>query len=348
MPSISPFCEAPTYTPREWREDRGVRLAALFRPPGEEYAAAHDGAVLFDRSDRGLLAVTGTDRKSWLNNLVTNAVKTLAEGAGAYAFATNVKGRILFDLNILALPEALWLDLDLAACAAAAAHFDRHLITEDVKIVDASGQYAHLECLGPRAAALAAQLGVTILSQLDPLAHIPLPTGETRLVWNDLLGRPGFKLFLPRGEAAATWEQLVRHGATPAGYNTLDVLRLEAGRPWPGRDLDETVLPPETGQVERAINYRKGCYLGQEVIERMRVHGALAKRLVRLRVPDGAGVPLPVAVRRDNLEVGQITSLVRHPTQPYWLGLGYLKTAITGFADLTAGDPPQPVMICTA
>ena len=194
---------------------------------------------------------------------------------------------------------------------------------------------------------MAAQLGVKNINALAMLAHAPVPDSEARLVRHDFAGLPGFELILPRGEAAAWWQRLVQHGAAPAGYQTLDVLRIEAGLPWPGRELDQTVLAPETGQIERGISYRKGCYLGQEIIERMRAHDALAKRLVRLRVPDGAGLELPAVLRRDNLEVGRITSLVRHPTQPCWPGLGYLKTAVTGFADITAGDPPRPVTILT-
>ena len=126
------------------------------------------------------------------------------------------------------------------------------------------------------------------------------------------------------------------------------MLRIEAGLPWLGRDLDEHVLPPETGQVERGISFHKGCYLGQEIIERMRAHGELNKRLVRLCAADGTGLKLPAKLRRDNLDVGRITSLVPHPCDACWVGLGYLKTAVTGFADILAGDPPRAITIRSA
>ena len=241
----------------------------------------------------------------------------------------------------------LWLDLDRLAVTVAAAHFDRHLFSEDVRIEDASGQMARLACSGPRAAEVAARLGVGHLKALPALGSAALE-GGARILRHDFAGAPGFELFVPRGDAAAWWERLVESGARSTGYRTLDLLRIEAGLPWLGRDLDDTVLPPETGQVERGVSYLKGCYLGQEVMERMRSHGAVARRLVLLRVADGAGLTLPVPLQRDGAEIGRITSLVPHPTKPYWPGLGYLKTTVTGYADITAGDPPRAVTICSA
>lgn len=344
MTAISPFSEAKSYTPRETQELRGVQMVALFSTPAAEYEAARSAAALFDRSDRGLLVLTGDDRRTWLHNLLTNSVTTLEEGTGNYAFAVNVQGRILFDLNTLCLPEALWLDLDQLAMAVAAAHFDRHLFTEDVRIENASGQYARLGCSGRGAADLARGLGVNNLSALPALGHVPLQEG-TRLVRHDFTGVPGFELIVPRGQAAAWWDSLAQLGARPTGYRTLDLLRIEAGIPWLGCDLDGQVLPPETGQMERAVSHRKGCYLGQEIIERMRTRGVLARRLVQLRTAEGKGLTLPAPLVRDDLEVGRITSLVPHPTKPYWPGLGYLKTSVTGYAEITAGHPPRAVTI---
>jgi folate-binding protein YgfZ len=124
-------------------------------------------------------------------------------------------------------------------------------------------------------------------------------------------------------------------GVRPAGFDTLDVLRIEAGIPWLGRDIDERTLPPETGQVARGISYNKGCYLGQEVIERMRSHGALARRLVRVRMEDGAGIEIPAIFKSAEADAGRVTSLIPHPQGTGWIGLGYLKTSVkdtTGLA----------------
>lgn len=347
MSDLSPFSDAQAYRVKDLEEIRGVRMAAAFAPPADEYQAARQAVGLVDRSDRGLLIIRGNDRRAWLNNLVTNAVTLLAEDTGQYAFATNVQGRILFDLNILCVAEALWLDVDRLAVAVAASHFDRHLISEDVRIEDAGGHVARLGCCGPQAKELANSIGVPNFPALAPLASVPLDD-DTRLFRHDFAGLPGFELVLPRGRAAAWWDRLAQAGARPIGYRTLEVLRLEAGIPWLGRDMDGTVLPPETGQRERAINDRKGCYLGQEIIERMRSRGALARRLVQLRVADGDGLSVPAPLRRDAQTLGRVTSLARHPTQPYWVGLGYLSTSVTGFAEITVGEPPRAVTICSS
>jgi len=347
--SISPFCEASSYCPGSWQQVRGVRMAGLFRDPADEYRGCQTGPVVFDRSDRGLLTVAGRDRQRWLNALVTSPVTILRENQGQYAFAVNIQGRILFDLNILCLPETLWLDTDALAVPVAAGHFDRYLIHEDVRVQDVSGQFARLGCCGPKVELLAAQLGVADLRSLPALASRPLADGISRLVRHDFAGSGsvGFELVIPRGEAASWWDRVVELGARPAGFQTLDLLRIEAGIPWLGRDLDETVSPPETGPASRAVSYPKGRYLGQEVIERMRSGGGMPERLVQLRVADGDRLELPTVLRRDSLQVGRITSLSRHPLKPYWPGLGYLKTTVTGYADIHAGSSLQPVTICS-
>jgi aminomethyltransferase len=347
VPALSPFATAEHYRPRKFVTYRGAPLAACFEDPAIEYCRAREGVVLLDRSDRGLLEVRGRDRKAWLHNLVTNTVKTLDDGMGVYGFACNVKGRVLFDLNALVLPEALWLDIDLEALPGASDHLNRYLIHEDVQIADASGAWARLGLSGPRTGEVAARLGVQNYAALPTLAALRLPGGAGLAVRHDFAGPPGLDLFLPFDFAARWWDQLVEWGAAPAGCRTLDVLRIVAGIPWLGRDIDESVLPPETGQIERGISYVKGCYLGQEVIERMRSRGALARRLVRLQVDTGDGLVLPTPLRIGEREVGRVTSLVPHPIERYWVGLGYVKTSVTDFVGTTAGEPRREVIVFT-
>jgi tRNA-modifying protein YgfZ len=347
VPALSPFATAEHYRPLEFVTCRGAALAAWFEDPPIEYRRAREGVVLFDRSDRGLLEVRGRERKEWLHNLVTNTVKTLDDGMGVYAFACNVKGRVLFDLNILVLPESLWLDIDREALAGASDHLSRYLIHENVQIADTSGAWARLGLCGPRLADVAARLGVRNFAALPALATIRMPGGAGLAARHDFAGPPGLDLLVPFSFAARWWDQLVAWGAVPAGFRTLDALRIEAGLPWLGRDIDDSVLPPETGQIERGISYVKGCYLGQEVIERMRSHGALAKRLVRLQVETSAGLVLPTPLRIGEREVGRVTSLVPHPIERYWVGLGYVKTSVTDFAGTTVGEPGHDVVVLT-
>lgn len=345
----SPFSAAATWRPADVLEYRGVTLPQRFGPQPAEYAAVRESAGLLDRSDRGLIVVRGRERKSWLHNLVTNAVKDLPDGAGVYAFAIDVRGRTQFDLNILAVGDELWLDIDHATVPAAIAHLDRYLLSEDAKLEAASERFARLGVCGARSAHAAAALGIDSFEKLAPLASLSLDSAAARLVRHDFAGLPGFELIVPRADAAAWWDRLAAlDGITPAGFETLDVLRIEAGIPWLGRDIDDKVIPPETGQVERGINYHKGCYLGQEVIERMRSHGSLARRLVRIRLADGGGIELPAALMKEGKDAGRLTSLVRHPQHGDWIGLAYLRTSIKDPAGVSVADPPREIEVLSA
>lgn len=340
----SPFAGAPSYKPRAWFDCQAARWAALFTDAAEEYRSATEEIALFDFSMRGLLRLTGSDRRAWLHNLITNAVTTLDDHAGNYAFALDRQGRIQFDLNVLCVKDALLVDLARFVLPQALRHFDRHLFTEDVKIEDFSQQVARLAVSGPRARLVAEQLGVTNFAALPALRSVAL-TADTWLFRHDFAGREGFELIVPRAAAAAWWERLVDVGARPTGFQTLDLLRIEAGVPWLGRDLDDRVLPPESGQQERGVSHHKGCYLGHEIIERMRSRGVCARRLVRLRTADGAGLGLPAPLQQDGREVGRVTSLVAHPCHPLWVGLGFLSTSVTDRTRLVAGVPPREVVV---
>jgi aminomethyltransferase len=356
MPIDSAFLGADNYDPAETIEYRGVTLPLRFGRLANEYQQAREAAAMFDRSDRGLVLATGKDRKAWLHNLVTNDVKKLEDWDGCYAFAIDVRGRVQFDLNILSLPDALWLDIDRAAVPAALAHLNKFLITEDVQLTDVSDQFARLGVAGPRAADVAAWAGVDDLLELAPLATAQLADEATGLMRHDFAGLPGFELLIPLAAAHDRWDKF-RGGAEllPAGLQVLDVLRIEAGIPWLGRDIDDKVIPPETGQIERGISYHKGCYLGQEVIERMRSHAAVAKKLVKVAVDDGNELLPPLSastapspslpLKQGAAEVGRLTSLVQHPTESKWVGLGYLRTSVTDVSGVTVGEPPRGVRV---
>ncbi len=345
VPVESPFTKSTSYQPAEWVDFRGVRMASRFGNVADEYRAAREGAALFDRSHRGLIIATGGDRQAWLHNLVTNRVRDLSPGEGVYAFATDVKGRTQFDLNILVLPAALWLDVDRSIAPAALAHLDRYLITEDVSIAHAGERFARLGCCGPAAAAVAKSLGVGNLTPMPALANVWVDEPHVRLVRHDFAAGPGFELFLPAEQAAPWWDRIAAlPEVTLAGSAAAEALRIEAGLPAWGADIDDKVIPPETGQIERGISYQKGCYLGQEIIERMRSFGSVARRLVRLEIADGAGIAVPASLMQNEKEVGRVTSLTRHPLESRWIGLGYVRTTAGGDG-LTVGNPPRPVRL---
>lgn len=319
----------------------GISVAADFGDPANEYAATRENAGLFAQQLRGTIELTGGDRVNWLNNLVTNAVKPLQARQGLYTFAVNLKGRIVFDANVLVLSDAIWLDIDRRWISPALAHLERYLMSEDVTLADRSAAFGRIALLGPMAAeiiaaTIAAQLQNSDTSEVAGLNATPelssrevsLSGGRCLLLRHDLAGVPGFELFVPAVAAAACWRRIREVGAgfgvRAVGRTALERVRIEAGIPASVSDLNADVLPAETGQFERAVSVTKGCYLGQEVVERMRSRGAVARQLVGLEFSQP--VQAPVALMRSGAAVGMVTSACTSlgPGRP--IGLGYVKT----------------------
>lgn len=316
-------------------ERGGVRVPAQFGRGEGEYKAALSGAALHDRTYRGLIEVTGADRAAWLNNLVTNVIQTLRPGDGNYAFGLNAKGRILFDANMLVLPDAIWLDVERSCVPAMLPHLDRYVITEDVHVADRSDTFARLGLLGPRVASILAALGATNAPAMAQLQHGVLPLGGKHrpFVRHDLAGVFGVELYVHADDAAACWSRLLEIGKPvglqPVGLAAVQALRIEAGIPWWGDDIDDDVLPAETRQTERGVSFTKGCYLGQEVVERMRSRGALARTLVGVRIDADAPPPsCPARLHAAGADVGRLTSVCHSPHAGELVGLGYVKTAV--------------------
>lgn len=310
----------------------GIPTVADYGDPRAEYDHALKAVGLYHARTRGLIEITGGDRASWLHNLVTNAVKNLQPGEGNYAFAANVKGRILFDGNIIVLADRIWFDIDRRYSPKAMAHFDRYIISEDVRLTDRSDEFCRLALLGPMAPDVAGGLGATHAGNMASVGStsVPLAGKHRLLVRHDFAGVTGLELYIDADDAVTCWERLLEIGRTvlrPVGHAAVEVLRIEAGLPVYGLDIDEEVLPAETQQIERAVSYVKGCYLGQEIVERMRSRGGLARKLVGLRLSGGAGVQHGSVLKAEGAEVGRLTSTCESYATGGTIGLGYVKLA---------------------
>lgn len=298
------------------------------------YATLTRSAALADRSSRALLEATGKDRVAWLHNLITNEVRNLGQGEGCYAFTCNVQGRILFDLNVLVLKESLWIDIDRRFRDVAIKHFTKYTITEDVTITDKSDSVARVAVCGPDTARVmtglgAAHAGAMALPSFDVIHwngdSIPIARVE-------VCGVPCVELFAPPGGATALWTWLCDPArecpTTPICAEAIEVRRIEAGLPASGHEIAEEYLPAETRQLDRAVSFTKGCYLGQEVIERMRSRKVVARLLCGLRL-DGDAVPPAgaVMVEAEDKAVGAVTSACRSVALDRVIALGYVKAA---------------------
>lgn len=296
-----------------------------------QYAIARDAAGLLARSDRAVIEAIGKDRAPWLHNLVTNTVKTLQPGEGNYAFAPNVKGRTVFDLNILVLDDRLWLDLDRRWLETAKKHLAKYIITEDVTLADITPRFERFSIVGPAAVEVVGRMGFGNLTPMAQLQHVPfLWEGHSgRMIRNDFTGRPTADLLIEAPGASSLLVALLDAGR-PSGLARIDpdvaeTLRIEAGIPASLTEIDDDVIPPETGQIDRGISYNKGCYLGQEVIERMRSHGVVARKLVGIKLTQSASVTCPATLKVGDAESGRLTSIAWSFALDAPLGLGYLK-----------------------
>ena len=205
---------------------------------------------------------------------------------------------------------------------------DAYHFSEEVLFDNRTAAWTKLALQGPHALRLLEALGAPV-ALLWPLDHVvwTLAGHPVRLIRCSLTGERGYLLLTPTAHAEFLWRRIVEvgamHGLRPAGYEALDLLRLEAGIPWYGRDMDETTLQPETGLAE-AVSDNKGCYTGQEIIARVRTQGQLQRRLAGLRI-EGATVPLAGdRITLDNHDVGTITSAAFSPTLKEPIALAYL------------------------
>lgn len=251
--------------------------------PGE-YAAAQEGAALFDRSDRGCVRVAGPEAASFLHRLLANSVRTLAPGQGNRNLLLSSKGKVLFDFDLSVDAQGVELATPPGTAARLIAALELYHFSEKVSFEDRSEHVAPLELLGPLAAEIArAVLGV------EPPAddHAPFAASfgnaPASVVRVDVAGRSGLRLEAGPERAAALWHALIAAGARPAGRVAYDSLRAEACAAEYGVDVDDSIYPQEA-RLERAFSLDKGCYIGQEVVAKIDTYGGLNKRLCTLSV----------------------------------------------------------------
>jgi folate-binding protein YgfZ len=318
-------------------EVNGCEVVSDYGDWRAEYAALREGAAVLDLSFRGRLCLLGTDRQRFLNGQVTNNVKDLPVGRGCYAALVSAKGKLQSDLNIYCLENEMLLDLEPGYAAAVSQRLEKYIIAEDVQIIDASPHYGLLSVQGPKAAEIVQNGPETALA----LTMIKDPSrGEIYLTNHPRLRAPGFDhptplragfdLFVPIAPAISPMNdffgQFLSRGARLCGWKAFETARIEAGIPRFGSDMDETNLAPEALD-ERSISYSKGCYIGQEVIARIRTYGQVAKALRVLKL-DGAVADLPLKGARIFMgqnEAGYVTSAIQSPLWDAVIALGYVR-----------------------
>jgi folate-binding protein YgfZ len=301
-------------------------LPAHFTTVQSEWAAVRQRCGLLDAGFRSLLRLTGTDRVTFLQGMVSNDVARLRDGEGTYAALLTQQGKVVSDLRVYVLADEVWLDVPSARTATVRESLERFIIADDVEFASDTGWAPLVAIEGPQAERVLVGVTGESIAGVQPYTHRALTFDGTvvRVVAATHSGERGYLLLGDLAAGARLWKHCRAAGAEPVGMEALDVLRVEAGVPWYGRDFDDTTLIGEVG-LETAISYKKGCYLGQEVVERVAARGQVHRKLVGL-VCEGPSVPPHDAkLMYDGKEVGWITSAVRSPARDAVIALGYAR-----------------------
>jgi folate-binding protein YgfZ len=325
-------------------EYRGATTAARFTDPQAEFAAIQAGCGVYDLGFRAKISLTGSDRVRWLNGMVTNNIRDLATGRGVYAFLLNPQGRILGDLYAYNRGESIVVDTDQSQLEKILATFDHYIIMDDVEVASLSEQLTALGIAGPKSREVLAAAGIKIpetqpLQIFDAKCTCDCECLDCTVVRGEDAAHESYELWLAPSIVRKTWDQLIANGATPVGAEALELGRIASGVPLYGVDIRERDLPQETEQM-RALNFNKGCYVGQEIVERIRSRGAVHRKFVGLIAAPGEQVNPGQKITLGEKDVGEITSVASFGPDLPALALGYIRRE--------AGSPGKEVRLETA
>ncbi len=303
-------------------------------PGSPEYQAALTGAALFDTSASAKLVLTGPDAPMFLGNLGTNDTKALPLGGGCEAYFCDTRAKVKFQtwiyhIRLSDARHAMWVETTPGRNTELVQYLDRYLISEQVEIADRTGDFAQFHLAGPKAATvLGAALGEAV-PELPEFAHMERTfarDGTCSLRRRDQLGVPGFDIVCRTDVAEGVRRLLVAAGGVASGAGTFETLRIEAGTPVFGKDIDDNRFVMEVGYAPRAVSYSKGCYLGQEPIVMARDRaGHVNRAFLGLKVLEGGPLLAGAKVFRDSQEVGVVTSSCHSPRLGVPVALAYLK-----------------------
>jgi folate-binding protein YgfZ len=312
----------------------GCRLPELFSSFELEYRAARESVALFDTNWHAVVELTGPDRVRYLNAIVSNDVKTLDEGMGTLALLLNPQGHILAELQIYALQDKLLVLSHASVRERTVATLDKFIIMDDVTLSDVSEQFGTTAVEGPHAGTVISEACGLSLEGFSEhaIAGVKIDGVPCHLIRHSHFGLPGAEIVAPREHLPMIWKFLygnvhASHGAL-IGMRALNALRLEAGVPWFPDDFNDTVIPHEAALETSHISFSKGCYTGQEIVERVRSRGQVNRRRVRLKFSSGEP-PVPLTRLRtkdaEAKEVGIVTSSAFSPATGVAIGMGYVR-----------------------
>ena len=332
-------------------EYRGATTAARFSDPQAEYSALRTSCGVYDLGFRAKLSLTGSDRVRWLNGMVTNNIRDLATGQGIYSFLLNPQGHILGDLYAYNQGDSIAVDTDCSEVEKILATFDHYIIMDDVEVANVSAQLTALGIGGPNSHDVLRAAGIEIpetrpLQIFEATCTCDCESTKCTAVRGEDAEHKSYELWLAPSDVRKTWDALAAHGAAPVGFEALELQRIAAGVPLYGVDIRERDLPQETEQA-RALNFNKGCYIGQEIVERIRSRGAVHRKFTGFVAEGAVDIRPGTKIAAGGKEVGEVTSAVPLPFDfsQKTVALGYIRreVAVPG-REVTIGEVKAAVI----
>jgi folate-binding protein YgfZ len=312
-------------------EYHGCRLPEKFSDLNTEYRAAKETAALFDTNWHAIFSLSGPDRVRYLNAVVSNDIKSIGEAYGTRALLLNPQGHILAELEVYALEQQLLVRTHASVRERTYATLDKYIIMDDVTLEDLTDQLGSFAVEGPQAGTIIAQACGLALEGFSEFANAELPIDgvPSHLIRRSHFGGHGAEIIAPREHLGLLWQSMharvhAAHG-TSIGMAALNALRLEAGIPWFPDDFNDSVIPHEATLEATHVSFTKGCYTGQEIVERVRSRGHVNRRRVLLTF-SGEIAPAPgTKLRAAGAEVGYVTSAAFSPASGKAIGMGYVR-----------------------
>ncbi|HEY5075723.1 MAG TPA: aminomethyltransferase family protein [Pyrinomonadaceae bacterium] len=292
-----------------------------------EYAAVRDGSAgVIDLSARGRLLISGSEAVMFLNGLITNDMKTLAVNSWMPAVFPNVQGRLLAAVRIIHREDGFLIDTESATLATVLKLLERFTLAGDFHVADLTSETAMLSIQGMNSdEVILKTLGETVINRHGVVIAQLGNGAKVTIIRATHTAEDGFDLFISANESGSLHDSLTRAGAQPVGAEALEVLRVEAGIPRFGLDMDETNVVTETN-LDEAVSFTKGCYIGQEIIARIKYRGHVAKKLTGLTFENEVALESGAQIfSADDKEIGRVTSLTFSPRLKRTIALGYVK-----------------------
>jgi len=313
-------------------EFAGCVLPEGFSDFQTEYRAARESVAIFDTNWHAVMTLAAKDRVRYLNAIVTNNIQSLPDGRGLFALLLNPQGHILAELEVYKQPDKLITLSHASARERTFATLDKFIIMDDVDLEDLTDRVGSIALEGPRAAVIVQQACGVALDELPEMAiqDVKIERIPCHFLRRSHYGLPGAEFIARRDRLPSLWNKLLSgacaHEGQPIGMLALNSLRLEAGIPWFPQDFNDTVIPHEAALEDTHISSTKGCYTGQEIVERVRSRGHVNRRRERLRFAPPDAIPVPGAkLRAGSMEAGYVTSAAFSPANVTAIGMGYVR-----------------------